>query len=202
MTIGRSLMIAVALVVAASAARATDYYSDVSAWVQNSDASGGYAISNPIDFDVQQPPSPQPATGWRWDSTDPGQVLFELTIPRAVEPQTNFDGATLTIGSSANAKSVADCVTADASAEKSWKQKIGGVEFAAFSASDNGMSHYHDITSYRALHGGKCYAIEYTIQSTNIGVYPASYGLKPFNEARIKEILERIVGTFRFTESP
>jgi hypothetical protein len=192
------MIIAGALVVAASTTQAADYYSDVAAWVQNSDVSGGYAISNPIDFEVQQPPSPQPATGWRWDSTDPGQVLFELTIPRAVEPQTNFDGATLTIGSSANAKSVADCVATDPAAEKSWKQKIGGVEFAAFSASDNGMSRYHDITSYRALHGGKCYAIEYTIQSTSIGVYPMSYALKPFNEARIRAILDRIVGTFRF----
>jgi hypothetical protein len=199
MTFRHALISGIALSLCASAAGAADYYSDVAEWQVNSDSSGGYSISSPFDFDVQQPPAPGGAAEWHWNSTDPGNVLFELTIPRALEPQTNFGGATLTVGSSSNAKSVADCLAPEPAAEKSWKQKIGGVEFVAFSASDNGMSHYHDITSFRALHGGKCYAIEYTIESTSIGVYPPAYALKAFDEPRVKAILDRIVGTFRFT---
>lgn len=185
------------LALCASAAHA-DYYSDVAQWESASDQVGGYSISYPIDFDVQQAPLPPSAQGWRWNSTDPGEVLFELAIPRAVESQTNFDGATLTVGASADPKSVADCTAAVEGADKSWKEKIGGVEFAAFNASDNGMSHYHDITGFHAVHGGKCYALEYTIASTSLGVYPANLGLKAFDEARLKAVLEKIVETFRF----
>jgi hypothetical protein len=193
----RTLILGLATAICATAAAATDYYRNVSAWPADSFSTGGYSTSYPMDFDVQEPPSPQTAPGWRWNSDDPGTVLFELTIPRAVESQTNFTGATLTIGSSADLKSVADCVAPNPSADKSWNTKIGGVEFAVFSASDNGMSHYHDITSYRAVHGGKCYAIEYAIASTSLGVYPRSLGLTAFDEPRVKAVLDRIVGTFR-----
>jgi hypothetical protein len=72
------------------------------------------------------------------------------------------------------------------------------VEFAAFRDSDDGMSHYHEITSFRAVHGGQCWAVEYMIASTSLGVYPPEYGLKPFDMARVRGLMDRIVATFKF----
>ena len=192
----RSWILGLAATLAATAANAADYYSNVNAWPVSPDF--GFTISAPIDFEGMG--APQDAPDWRWNSSDPGKVLYEIIVPRAIEPQTNLGGATITIGMSSNPKAVANCL-APAGAppdEKSWKQKIGGVEFSAFRDSDDGMSHYHEITSYRAVHAGQCWAVEYMIASTSLGVYPPEYGLKPFDMKRVRELLDRIVATFKF----
>jgi hypothetical protein len=120
----RSWVLGMAAALAASAANAADYYANVNAWPVSPDF--GFTISAPIDFEGMG--APQDAPDWRWNSSDPGQVLYEIVVPRAIEPQTNFAGATITVGMSSNPKSVANCL-APAGAppdEKSWKQKIGG----------------------------------------------------------------------------
>ncbi len=192
----QSWILALAATLAATAASGADYYTNVNAWPVSPNF--GFTISAPIDFPAQG--APQSAPDWRWNSQDPGKVLYEIVVPRALEPQTNLGGATITVGMSTDPKAVANCL-APAGAppdEKSWKQKIGGVEFSAFRDSDDGMSHYHEITSYRAVHGGQCWAVEYMIASTSLGVYPPEYGLKQFDIAKVRGLLDRIVATFRF----
>jgi hypothetical protein len=162
-----------------------------------SGSDGDFSISYPIDFDESEMMPPLASTEWRWNESEPGNILLKIEIPRAIESQTNFDGATLTVGRSTDPKAIADCLKGDTSSKIS-KATLNGVAFVVSSGSDSGMSHYHDITSYRALHGGKCYAIEYTIASTALGAYDPSLGLKAFNEGYMKAILDRIVGTFRF----
>ena len=181
---------------AATAASAADYYRNVEAWPVSPNF--GFTIAAPIDFEGMG--APQDAPDWRWNSSDPGKALYEIVVPRAIEPQTNFGGATITVGMSSNPKAVAACL-APAGAppdEKSWKQKIGGVEFSAFRDDDDGMSHYHEITSYRTVHNGQCWAVEYMIASTSLGIYPPEYGLKQFDMARVRGLMDRIVATFKF----
>lgn len=161
-------------------------------------AAGDYTISFPRGFVESEMNPPEASTDWRWDQSEPGVILQKIGIPASFEPHTNFNGATLTIGRSADPKAIADCTANDPAADKIARAKINGVDFAVVSGSDAGMSHNHDITSYRTLHGGRCYAIEYSIGSTSLGVYDPSMGLKAFDEARVKAILERIVATFRF----
>ena len=50
----------------------------------------------------------------------------------------------------------------------------------------------------KQFYSGQCWAVEYTIHSGNIENYPTEYGLKPFDEAPLRDVLDRIVGTFRF----
>jgi len=192
----RSWVLGMAAALAASAANAADYYANVNAWPVSPDF--GFTISAPIDFEGMG--APQDAPDWRWNSSDPGQVLYEIVVPRAIEPQTNFAGATITVGMSSNPKSVANCLAPAGTPpdEKSWKQKIGGVEFSGFRDSDDGMSHYHEITSFRAVHNGQCWAVEYMIASTSLGIYPPEYGLKQFDMARVRGLMDRIVATFKF----
>ena len=192
----KSWILGLAATLAATAANSADYYHNVDAWPVSPNF--GFTISAPIDFAGLG--APQDAPDWRWNSQDPGKVLYEIVVPRAIEPQTNFGGATVTVGASSDPKAVANCL-APAGAppdEKSWKQKIGGIEFSTFRDSDDGMSHYHEITSYRVLHGGECVAVEYMIASTSLGVYPAEYGLKQFDIAHVRGLLDRIVATFKF----
>jgi hypothetical protein len=75
------------------------------------------------------------------------------------------------------------------------------VSFSVFTGSDAGMSHYHDITGYRTVHDGQCWSLEASINSTALGVYDPALGLKPFNKARVRAILDRMVQSFRFTSA-
>jgi hypothetical protein len=151
----------------------------------------GFFFAYPGEFSLTRNPA---GADWRWNQADPGQSLVRIDLPPALEPRTNFDGASFSIGRSADPKARAACLVGDAPA----KIRIGDVDFLRFTDSDAGMSHYHDITSYRALHRHACIALEYTINSTSLGVYDPSAGLKAFDPARIRAILNGMVETFRF----
>jgi hypothetical protein len=177
----------------------TDYYSDTSTWQSYADAKGGYSISYPIDFNVTT--SQASSTEWRLNSNqNPGILSFTLMVPKAFEPQTNFADAKLTVGESANVKAVADCMTPDQSGTPGTltTKPINGITFTVFTSNGAGAGNLYDTTSYRALHNNICYAVEYTVHSTQIANYPAEYNLKPFDEAKVKDVLDRIVGTFKF----
>lgn len=75
---------------------------------------------------------------------------------------------------------------------------INGIDFTIFAFADAGAGNYYETTSYRTLHAGKCYAVEYTVHSGQIANYPSSYKLQPFNKEQINSVMQRIVGTFTF----
>jgi hypothetical protein len=75
---------------------------------------------------------------------------------------------------------------------------VNEVNFVVFKSSGAGAGNYYETTSYRTLHAGECYAIEYTIHSSQIANYPPSYDLKPFDQAKINSLMEGVVGTFKF----
>jgi hypothetical protein len=67
-----------------------------------------------------------------------------------------------------------------------------------FNSSSAGAGNLYQTTSYRAIQGGECWAIEYTIHSSQIANYPSSYNLQPFNQTELTTLLDRIAGTFSF----
>jgi hypothetical protein len=75
---------------------------------------------------------------------------------------------------------------------------INGTGFTVFHSVGAGAGNFYETTSYRTLRAGQCWAIEYTIHSSNIGVYPPEYGLKPFDETKLHDVLDRIAETFCF----
>jgi hypothetical protein len=176
------------------------YYENVAEW-QTDQNHNGWSIAYPIDFGVNDDYSPAPIDDWRQGMPGgPGFKPFTLTIPKAFEPQTNFDEAVLSIGMSGKNSAVAQCLIAESTdgATATGTVTINGIIFTVFHLEDVGAGNYYETTSYRTLHAGQCYAVEYTIHSSQIMNYPASYQLRPFDKAKLQSVFDRIVGTFRF----
>src|SRR5205085_726168 len=76
----------------------TDYYQNVATWQTYADATGGFSIAYPIDFNVTTAAKASSSTDWRLNAgNNPGLLLFTLMVPKAFEPQTNFSEAKLTV---------------------------------------------------------------------------------------------------------
>jgi hypothetical protein len=186
----------------AKGSTAAEYYSNVSEWQSYHDVQGGFAIAYPIDFPNEENYSPALSTDWRvTGNLTPGKLGFTLSIPASFEPQTNFADAKLTVGWSNDAGAVAQCMMSDPSGPNQIATSsvtINNANFTIFHSTGAGAGNFYETTSYRTLHTGRCYALEYTIHSSQIDNYPASYNLHPVDEKILTDVLDRIVGTFKF----
>ena len=136
---------------------------------------------------------------WAQQSTSTGLLLVNISTPENYMPKTNFSDAKFTVGVSTDPDAIKNCLTYNlGNLITSTKVKIGGNEFTKINFSDAGAGNFYDTTSYRILHNDSCYAIEYTIHSTNIGNYSPDQGITEFDKTKITEILENIVQNFRF----
>lgn len=191
--------VAISLPAASDATSA--YYQNVAAWQTDVRPDAGFSISYPLDFTADDNYSIAPSADWRMGANGTqGIKAFTLTIPRAFEPQTNFDDATLTVGRSSSNGAVAGCMASDPSggpASATSTVLVNGITFTVFHSNDAGAGNYYETTSYRTLHAGQCYAVEYTVHSSQIANYPTSYDLQPLNEMMLTDVLDRIVGTFK-----
>jgi hypothetical protein len=177
------------------------YYTDVSTWQTSSQPQAGFSIAYPLDFAVDTNTNVTPTTDWRVNTQDLGVKVITITVPKTFEPQTNFVDATLTVGYSQNSKAVADCLVADPGdgpETGTSNATINGTNFTVFTSSDAGAGNIYKTTSYRAVHSGSCYAVEYTVHSAELGNFPPSYDLTQYSDSMIDAVLNRIVGTFRF----
>jgi hypothetical protein len=178
------------------------FYNNPAEWeLDANNTAGGFSISYPLDFDTQDNYSIAPSTDWRLNANASGVKYFTLTVPRAFEPQTNFVDSTLTVGASAANAAVTQCLITDQSegpTTATSSATINGINFTVFQFTDAGAGNYYETTSYRTLHAGKCYAVEYTVHYGQIANFPSSYNLQPFNEQQIDSVMQNIVGTFKF----
>jgi hypothetical protein len=175
------------------------YYKNVSEWQTNQNNSG-WSIAYPLDFPTDDNHSASTTSDWSMNAFGTvGVKAFELDIPKAFEPQTNFDDAKLTIGRSDDATAVKECLSPSTEGPTSFgATTINGIEFLKATSSDAGAGNYYETTSYRALHAGQCWAVEYTIHSSQIANYPTEYQLRQFDETELTDVLDRIVETFKF----
>jgi hypothetical protein len=188
------------------------YYENVAEWQTDTRDDAGFAISYPVDFSTDDNYSMTPSADWNMQANgNQGISLFTLTIPKLFEPQTNFADATLTVGRSNDHDALVGCLVSTFSAaspmmgepgdfpnQASSTVMINGTAFTVFSSTGAGAGNFYETTDYRALHAGQCYAIEYTIHSSDLGNWPSSYNLQPFNKGMLTDVLNRIVGTFKF----
>ncbi len=183
---------------------AGDYYKNISEWQEVPYTEYGFGIAYPIDFQVDSwtpQDSANSPIGWRLDANGtPGTTLLTITIPKTFEPQTNFSEAQLAVGKSKDQRAIAMCLAADPNngLVATSTAVIGGVKFSVFKSFGAAAGNYYETASYRTVHAGECFAIEHTIHSTQIMNYPTSYNLHPFDAARVTDVLQRIVGTFKF----
>ncbi len=138
---------------------------------------------------------------WMVNSTADGLLLVKVVVPQSFEPKTNFGDAKFTVGTSPHPAAVSGCLAAPASGTPVQKSlvTINGVPYTRYVSSDAGAGNLYTTTSYRTVHNGQCYAIEYTIHSSNIQNYPSNSGITAFDEAKVQQALESIVQSFKFT---
>jgi hypothetical protein len=178
----------------------SSYYTYVATWHTSTETATGFSIAYALDFPVVENNSTAPTTDWRLNTIDLGVRVLTITVPAAFEPKTNFSDATLTVGYSKNSQSVADCLKVDANGPPAVTSAmtINGVNFMVFTSSDAGAGNLYKTTSYRTIHAGICYAVEYTVHSGQLANFPASDGLTQYSDPMIDQVLDRVVGTFRF----
>jgi hypothetical protein len=156
----------------------------------------------PKDFAVSGSPNVK-TKSWRIDTTTTGYQIAVVTIPKSYMPGTNFSDAKLTIGVSNDKAELggAGCPagikfneTGGASAVT-----IHGQTYTKVVRKEAAAGNLYETTSFFTVRDGDCYAIEYTIHSTNIANYPAEQGIKEFDKEKIVSVLENIVKSFTFT---
>lgn len=137
-------------------------------------------------------------TQWMQNTTSSGMLLAKVDILGSFEPNSNFQGATFTVGTSADPSAVANCLLqTNGNASTSTQVSINGVPFTEITYGDAGAGNFSDIVSYRTIRNNQCYAVEYVIRWTNILNYPSGT-VSQFNETQIDNILNSIVQSFRF----
>lgn len=128
-----------------------------------------------------------------------GLVLVKITVPPVSEPDTNFRGAALTVGTSADPAALESCLTTPSEMQiKSEKVAIDNQPYAKITVNDAGAGNFYETTSYRTLKNNQCYTIEYTIHSTNIGNYSPDQGIGQFDREGVVNKLEKIIASFKF----
>ena len=135
---------------------------------------------------------------WRNNTDTLGLVLAKVTIPKSSQPSTNFSEATFIVGTSSDAVAVKNCLVATNGEYASGKVALNGTDYSVFSLGDAGAGNFYDTTSYRTVLNNQCYAVEYTIHSTNIGAYSPDQGIKEFDKQGVIEELESIAQSFHF----
>ncbi len=140
---------------------------------------------------------------WRSNSQVSGKQLASVIIPGTTQPLTNLSEATFTVGMSTDAKAIQTCSTPVNGEVARGQMTIGGVLYKKFNITSGAAGNLYDTTSYRTLkttgNNKQCYAIEYTIHSTNIGNYTPDQGIKGFNIEVITKTLEDMAQSFSFT---
>jgi len=161
------------------------------------DASGSFSFAFPNQFALSS--GEQGYTqNWAAGGTTTGIILAEVDIPKNFMPKTNFGDAKFTIGASSDPDAVKNCTVPQfPNMETATSATIGGATFTKLHFGDAGAGNFYDTTSYRIVKGNECYAIEYTIHSSNIDNYPPGM-VTAFDEAKIRSILEGMSQSFKF----
>ena len=136
---------------------------------------------------------------WRMDAAEAGVRLAQVFVPRGYMSGTNFSDAELIVGRSTDPIAIKKCSSNIRNDEKRvGEANIGGHSFSKFTFTGAAAGNFYETTSYRGIVDGDCYAIEYTIHSTNLGNYSPEQGIKEFDKSKITNDMENIVKSFKF----
>jgi hypothetical protein len=136
---------------------------------------------------------------WRATTSNLGLLLVVVHVPQSFLPKTNFGEAKFTVGTSVDLDAIKNCLISDNGNTGTVSEvTIGSRKFTKITFTDVGAGNYYDTTSYRTVYNNQCYAIEYTIHSTNIQNYSPDQGIKEFDKGRITSVLESIAQSFKF----
>lgn len=134
---------------------------------------------------------------WTANSSKDGKVLAKVYIPKSYQPGTNFSEAFFTVGASPDPEAITTCTTGFNNVPGG-SSPLNNFPFVKVKFVDAGAGNFYETTSYRIVRNDKCYAVEYTIHSTNIGNYPPEMNIVEFDKARVEEALEKMAQSFTF----
>lgn len=170
--------------------------SDAPGYMTFTDGGGEFAFSFPTNFDIASTPQ-NPGPGWSAPASTQGLVVAKLEVPREFQPGTNFADAAFTVGKSADPIAVSSCLNNLDGSAATTTAYIGEDKFTKLEFTGAGAGNLYQTTSYRILRDTFCWAVEYTIHSTNIQNYPEGE-VEAFDEAAITRSLEEVARSFRF----
>ncbi|HTX86869.1 MAG TPA: MliC family protein [Candidatus Nanoarchaeia archaeon] len=135
---------------------------------------------------------------WSYNSSSSGSLLAVVDIPRSFMPGTNFGEAKFSVGASDDPAALKNCLKSNyGKFGTSTKVTVGDRKFTKITFADAGAGNFYDITSYRTVYNGQCYAVESLIHYSDIGNYPPDQGIKQFDRLKISLVLESMARSFK-----
>lgn len=137
--------------------------------------------------------------GWSTVTPGTGYLAAKIVVPQSLYPGTNFSEAWLTVGSSNDPPAIAACLkNVQEEGMDVQDTTIDAYPFTKFSTGGAAAGNYYDTTAYHTILDGDCWAIEYTIHTTNIHNYPPEAGISEFSSAPLKAQLDLSARSFTF----
>lgn len=110
-------------------------------------------------------------------------------LAMALPGSNDITAAELRVGVSGQAREVQRCAAPPPGMAGGVRRvSVNGIDFAQFRAQDAAMSHYLVVDAYRAVHAGRCYAVDLLVYGVNPQVYspPAT---EPFSrDAALRQL--------------
>ncbi len=158
----------------------------------------GFSFSYPSKFSLADNETilNQP---WEYNTTDTGNLIARVVIPRTIQPKTNFGEAYFDVGVSTSTDSIKNClISSGVNTTDVSSISINDQSFEVFHYNDAGAGNFYDVTSYHTVKNGKCFVLESFVHSSNIGNYSPDQGIKEFDKILVNNILKNIVESFQF----
>jgi hypothetical protein len=137
-------------------------------------------------------------SGWSRYAQGLGYLIVRISVPTSYRENTNLSEAYFKVGRSTDSEGIQNCAVPGEGEKLSGSVTVSGYPFAVFTSADAGAGNFYEVTSYRGIVDGDCYALEYTLHSTNIGNYPPEEGIREFDHDKVASDMEKIVQSFRF----
>lgn len=137
--------------------------------------------------------------GWKLEAGPDSHGKPALAL--VLDGSNEITAAELRLGTSTDARDLAHCLEPASNAYDEPKDKtveLDGVPFLHAGAGDAGMSHYVVGETYRAVHRGRCYAIDLLIVGTQPEVYDPPRKA-PFSNDVARQRLKAALAGLRFT---
>ncbi len=164
------------------------------------DALRGFSLVVPADMQVHHDFGLSYLDEARWKAFAAADSQGTPVVALVLKGSNHITTAELRIGVSTDARALANCTKVPDNGMASGRDTVnlGGTDFVHFHADDAAMSHYLRVEGYRAVHAGRCYAIDLWINGTRPEVYdpPAT---PPFTDKQAQRALHQALAGFRFS---
>lgn len=165
------------------------------------DAALGFSLAVPRSMQLRRDFQRSYLDAARWKAFAAPASRGEAAAALVLDGSNKITAAELRVGVSPDPAAVTLCTHVPASAPSAEKDSINldGTDFVHFHAADAAMSHYLQVEGYRAVHDGRCYAIDLWISGTRPEVYdPPRHA--PFTRDDALRQLHAALAGFRFLD--